>query len=63
MQTSVAAAGLDMVPAVCLLLGGGWAVGMAALGMAAFAIRTRSHQSCTAARAASTGVERAASVP
>ncbi len=42
-QTSVAASGLQVVPANCLLLGAGWAVGVAAVGMAAFAARTRAH--------------------
>ncbi|MGW0336879.1 ABC transporter permease [Streptomyces sp. NPDC003011] len=40
-QSSVAAAVLHAVPWSCLLLGAGWAVGMAAMGMAAFAVRTR----------------------
>ncbi|MFF3335108.1 ABC transporter permease [Streptomyces sp. NPDC002888] len=50
-QSSVAAGGLTVVPLSCLLLGAGWAVGMAALGMAAFAVRTRTHHARTAAAA------------
>lgn len=61
-QTSVAAGGLDVVPAGCLLLGTGWAVAMAALGTAAFMARTRTHRPRTA-RATPTGIEQAAPVP
>lgn len=61
-QTSVAAAGLQVVPASCLLLGGGWALGMAALGIAAFAARTRTRVPRAGATAPSTGVEQAAPV-
>ncbi|WP_433544427.1 ABC transporter permease (plasmid) [Streptomyces sp. CA-294286] len=43
-QASVAAGGLHTVPWSSLLLGAGWAVGMAALGMAAFAVRTRTQR-------------------
>lgn len=62
-QTSVAAAGLQVVPVAGLLLGGGWAVGMAALGMAAFTARTRSRRPRTARKAAPAGVEQAAPAP
>lgn len=47
-QTSVAAGGLRVVPTDCLLLGAGWAMGVAALGMAAFAVRTRNRHPRTA---------------
>ncbi|MFE6338586.1 ABC transporter permease [Streptomyces sp. NPDC057798] len=40
-QASVTAGALHTVPWSSLLLGSGWAVGMAALGMTAFAVRTR----------------------
>ncbi|WP_406192048.1 ABC transporter permease [Streptomyces sp. NBC_01017] len=43
-QTSVAGGGLQAIPWSCLVLGGCWAVGMAALGMATFAVRTRTHR-------------------
>ncbi|MFI1370145.1 ABC transporter permease [Streptomyces griseochromogenes] len=61
-QTSVAAGGLPVVPSSCLLVGAGWAVGMAALGMAAFAVRTRTHHPGTA-QGSLAGVEPAAPVP
>ncbi|MBA2811468.1 ABC transporter permease [Streptomyces sp. KM273126] len=61
-QTSVAASGLKVVPTSCLLLGTGWAVGMTALGMAAFAVRTRTHRSGTA-QGTPTGIEHAVRVP
>ncbi|MEU5531715.1 ABC transporter permease [Streptomyces sp. NPDC020362] len=61
-QTSVAAGGLQVVPTSCLLLGAGWAVGMAAVGMAAFAIRTRTHHSRTG-RGMPTGIEQAVRLP
>ncbi|MFF1765942.1 ABC transporter permease [Streptomyces sp. NPDC058249] len=47
MQTSVAAAGLHVVPFSCLLLSAGWALGTATLGMTAFAVRTRTHRSAS----------------
>ncbi|MFH9064910.1 ABC transporter permease [Streptomyces coeruleorubidus] len=50
-QASVAAGGLHTVPWSSLLLGAGWALGMAALGMTAFAVRTRT-QRLPAAQAA-----------
>lgn len=59
-QTSVAAAGLHVVPASCLLLGGAWAVGIAALGTTAFAARTRTRLPRAGAKAASTDAEQAA---
>ncbi|RAG84326.1 ABC transporter permease [Streptacidiphilus pinicola] len=62
-QTSVAAAGLQVVPVSCLLLGSGWAVGVAALGMAAFTARTRSHHPPVATNTAATDVEQTAPVP
>ncbi|MFI1766090.1 ABC transporter permease [Streptomyces sp. NPDC020800] len=46
-QTSVAAGGLQVMPWNSVLLGASWAVGMAALGMAAFAVRTRTHHTGT----------------
>ncbi|MEU2119558.1 ABC transporter permease [Streptomyces sp. NPDC016459] len=56
-QSSVAAAELHVVPWSCLLLGAGWALGMAALGMAAFAVRTRTFSPAAEAdRKAATGV-------
>jgi hypothetical protein len=61
-QTSVAASGLQVAPANCLLLGAGWAVGVAALGMAALAARTRTHHPRTV-QATPTGAEQAAPVP
>ncbi|MEV0008729.1 ABC transporter permease [Streptomyces sp. NPDC051840] len=61
-QTSVAASGLQVVPAHSLLLGAGWAAGAAALGTAAFAARTRARHSGVV-RARPTDVERAAPVP
>lgn len=44
-QTSIAGGVLQAVPWSCLRLGGCWAGGVAALGMAAFAIRTRTARS------------------
>ncbi|MFE2746136.1 hypothetical protein ACFXKX_17505 [Streptomyces scopuliridis] len=61
-QTSVTAGGLPGVPSSCLLLGAGWAVGMAVLGMAAFAVRTRTHHPCTD-QGSPASVEQAAPVP
>ncbi|MER7183398.1 ABC transporter permease [Streptomyces hyaluromycini] len=61
-QTSVAAGGLQVVPTSCLLLGTGWAVGMAVLGMAAFAVRTRTQRSRTA-QAKPTDIEQTVRVP
>ncbi|MFD8002700.1 ABC transporter permease [Streptomyces mirabilis] len=61
-QTSVAAGGLRVVPTSCLLLGTVWAAAMAALGMAAFAVRTRTHRP-RRAQATPTRIEQAASVP
>ncbi|MFE1510127.1 ABC transporter permease [Streptomyces sp. NPDC058726] len=43
-QASVAAGGLHTVPWDSLLLGAGWALGMAALGMTTFAVRTRTQR-------------------
>ncbi|MFM9700400.1 ABC transporter permease [Streptomyces europaeiscabiei] len=59
-QTAVTAAGLHVMPWSCLLLGFGWALGMAGLGMAAFAVRTRTHRS---ARVSVPGVVETPSVP
>lgn len=61
-QTSVAAGGLQVVPTSCLLLGAGWAVGMAALGMAASAVRTRTRRSRTV-QETPTDIEQAVRVP
>ncbi|GAA0665772.1 hypothetical protein GCM10010193_16520 [Kitasatospora atroaurantiaca] len=64
MQSSVAAGGLKLVPWSCLLLGAGWAVGMAALGMTAFAVRTRTHHPRMAKTAPEgSGIEQTAPVP
>lgn len=63
-QSSVAAAGLHVVPWSCLLLGAGWALGMAAMGMAAFVVRTRSYSSAAeVARETANGVAEAAPAP
>ncbi|MGW0601886.1 ABC transporter permease [Streptomyces sp. NPDC002776] len=59
-QTAVTAAGLHAMPWSCLLLGLGWALGMAAVGMTAFALRTRATRS---ARASVPGVLETASAP
>ncbi|MGW1816915.1 ABC transporter permease [Streptomyces sp. NPDC002125] len=40
-QTAVTAADLHVMPWSCLLLGFGWALGMAGLGLTAFVLRTR----------------------
>ncbi|MFD9435907.1 ABC transporter permease [Streptomyces sp. NPDC060002] len=61
-QTSVAAGGLQVVPWSSVMLGAGWAVGLAALGMAAFAVRTRPRHP-RAAQAGVAGVEQTAPVP
>ncbi|MEU4932581.1 ABC transporter permease [Streptomyces yokosukanensis] len=61
-QTSVAAGGLQVVPISCLLLGAGWGVGTAAVGMAAFAARTRAHRPRTA-QGTPTGIGQGVRVP
>ncbi|ANB04039.1 hypothetical protein SAM40697_6849 [Streptomyces ambofaciens] len=59
-QTAVTAAGLHVMPWSCLLLGLGWALGMAAVGMTAFAWRTRAERPV---RASTPAVEETVSVP
>lgn len=63
-QSSVAAAGLEVVPWSGLLLGAGWALGTAGLGMAAFAVRTRIDSAASViAQEAANNVEKTAPAP
>ncbi|MCL7427125.1 ABC transporter permease [Streptomyces sp. YS415] len=59
-QSVVTAAGLHVMPWSCLLQGFAWALGMAGLGMAAFALRTRTHRP---AGVSVPGVQETASAP
>lgn len=63
-QSCVAAAGLHVVPWSGLLLGAGWALGTAALGMGAFAVRTRTYRAAAGiAQEAADGVAKTAPAP